>query len=274
MTESAAGVHFISGLPRSGSTLLCALLRQNPLFLAAVTSPVSELFISLLRQMGVGSEFATFFSDARRARILTGLMRTYHAPAPGQFVFDTSRLWTRHLALIDRLFPGARVICCVRDIPSIMDSVERMLHRNPLQTSAIFEHMPGLSIATRTVSLMEQSKGFIGGPWSGLREAWFGPFAGKLIIIRYESLAQRPGETIDALYSALGAVPFPHQFDHVEHDEPEYDAKLGMPGLHAVRPRISLIPRPSILPPELITKYAGASFWKETNGNPGNATII
>ncbi|MEG4240263.1 sulfotransferase [Microcoleus sp. Pol14C6] len=32
--------HFISGLPRSGSTLLAALLRQNPRFHAAMTSPV------------------------------------------------------------------------------------------------------------------------------------------------------------------------------------------------------------------------------------------
>jgi len=35
-------VHFISGLPRSGSTLLCALLRQNPRFSSAVTSPVAS----------------------------------------------------------------------------------------------------------------------------------------------------------------------------------------------------------------------------------------
>ncbi|MEG3936419.1 MULTISPECIES: sulfotransferase [unclassified Microcoleus] len=32
--------HFISGLPRSGSTLLAALLRQNPRFHGAMTSPL------------------------------------------------------------------------------------------------------------------------------------------------------------------------------------------------------------------------------------------
>jgi len=273
MTDSA-GVHFISGLPRSGSTLLATLLRQNPRFIATVTSPVSELYTSLLRQMGAASEFAAFFSDARRARILKGVMQEYHAPGPEQVVFDTSRLWTRHLALIDSLYPNARLVCCVRDISWILDSIERMLHRNPLQTSAIFEHMPGLSIATRTVSLMEQSKGFIGGPWSGLREAWFGPFARKLIIIRYESLADRPNETMRALYEAVGEPPFEHRFEDLEHDEPEYDAKLGMPGLHDVRPRVSLIPRQSVLPPELIRKYAGAGFWQDATENPGDATVI
>jgi len=33
--------HFISGLPRSGSTLLSAILRQNPRFYAGMTSPVA-----------------------------------------------------------------------------------------------------------------------------------------------------------------------------------------------------------------------------------------
>ncbi len=37
--------HFISGLPRAGTTLLAALLRQNPRFHAGMTSPaVLDLF--------------------------------------------------------------------------------------------------------------------------------------------------------------------------------------------------------------------------------------
>ncbi|MEM5734156.1 sulfotransferase, partial [Shewanella algae] len=35
--------HFISGLPRSGSTLLSAILRQNPRFSAGMSSPVAML---------------------------------------------------------------------------------------------------------------------------------------------------------------------------------------------------------------------------------------
>ena len=36
-------IHFISGLPRAGSTLLSAILRQNSAFHAAMTSPVGAL---------------------------------------------------------------------------------------------------------------------------------------------------------------------------------------------------------------------------------------
>ena len=41
-------IHFISGLPRSGSTLLAGLLRQNPRFAAAMTGPVGGLSTTLL----------------------------------------------------------------------------------------------------------------------------------------------------------------------------------------------------------------------------------
>ncbi|HEX8778946.1 MAG TPA: sulfotransferase, partial [Rhodanobacter sp.] len=35
--------HFISGLPRSGSTLLAAILKQNPRFRAGMTSPLADI---------------------------------------------------------------------------------------------------------------------------------------------------------------------------------------------------------------------------------------
>ena len=45
------GIHFISGLPRSGSTLLAAILRQNPRFHAGMTSPVGAMYMALERSM-------------------------------------------------------------------------------------------------------------------------------------------------------------------------------------------------------------------------------
>jgi hypothetical protein len=47
VTPMQNAFHFISGLPRSGSTLLAAILRQNPAFHAAMTSPVGALYMAL-----------------------------------------------------------------------------------------------------------------------------------------------------------------------------------------------------------------------------------
>jgi sulfotransferase len=72
-------VHFISGLPRSGSTLLSAILRQNPAFHAAMSSPVGSLFDAALGTMSTNSEFSVFFPEEKRRAILENLMQTYYA---------------------------------------------------------------------------------------------------------------------------------------------------------------------------------------------------
>ncbi|MEG3935774.1 sulfotransferase [Microcoleus sp. T3_B1] len=60
--------HFISGLPRSGSTLLGALLRQNPRFHAAMTSPVGGLVERMLEAMSEDNQFSTFISREKGER--------------------------------------------------------------------------------------------------------------------------------------------------------------------------------------------------------------
>ena len=74
-------LHFISGLPRSGSTLLAALLRQNPRFSAGMSSPVYALFRSMLRETSARNEGSVFIDDDIRKRLLRGVFDAYYAAA-------------------------------------------------------------------------------------------------------------------------------------------------------------------------------------------------
>ncbi len=267
-------VNFISGTPRSGSTLLAALLRQNPRFHTAVASPVYGMCMSLVQHMGASTEFSVFFSDERRRKILTSLFDAYHAVGPNEVAFDSSRLWSGKLALIESLFPAARVICCVRDPRWILDSAEHIYRRNPLQSSALFEHNPNTSVGVRLASMMEANKGFVGGAWSALREGWFSEQAKKLILLRYKSLVSAPAQAMERLYQGLGEAPFAHDFTNFAYAEPEYDARLGMPGLHAVHGPLRQETRATILPPEQFEKYGGLEFWLKADGNPRGVEVI
>jgi sulfotransferase len=270
-----SSIHFISGLPRSGSTLLCAVLKQNPRFLAAMTSPVNSLCTSLIPKMGVGTEFAAFFNDDRRRSVLRGVFDGYYEMAtPDQVVFDTNRTWTGRAALIRDLYPQARIICCVRDIWWIIDSIEHMIQKNPLQVSRLFNFKPGSSIFARVETLMNPETGLIGIAWNLLREAWFGPNATMLIIVQYESLVQQPEKTIDCLYEQLGLPSFGHDFDQLDYSEPVYDSHLGLPGMHSVRPRLEAQRRQSLLPPEIPAKCADTSFWMKPETNRNNVVVI
>jgi sulfotransferase len=73
-------------------------------------------------------------------------------------------------------------------------------------------------------------------------------------------LVERPAESMGRLYDALGETRYPHNFDHVEHDEPELDNRLGLPGLHRVNGPVLARKRDTILPPDLFSKF-DHSFW-------------
>ncbi|MEY1589745.1 sulfotransferase [Burkholderia sp. Bmkn7] len=267
-------LHLISGLPRSGSTLLCALLRQNPRFSAAMTSPVAMLCGAVHGKM-CGGEFSTFFDDDRRTNILRGIFDSYY---PGvtddQVVFDTNRTWTGRASLLAALYPQARIICCVREIGWIIDSVEAMLAKNPLQLSRMFNFQPGSSVYARAEFLMETERGLIGHPWSTLREAWFGVEAKRLTLVSYDRLVREPEKILRSLYREIGEPWFDHDFENVVYDEPDYDAHLGMPGLHKVRSKVEYQSRKPCIPPDLFAKYAGTSFWEKPELNTRQVTLL
>jgi sulfotransferase len=269
-----AQFQFVSGLPRSGSTLLCALLRQNPRFAAAVTSPVFLLFTSTIAKMSGGSEFSTFFDERRRSAILRGIINGYYDNERAPIVFDTNRAWTSHAAILQKLFPTSRIICCVRDVGRIIDSVERQLRKNPLEYSRTFNFKPGASVYARAELLMNLENGLLGSAFSGLRQAWFSDEAKSLIVIEYEKLCEEPERVLRKLYQELGEAWFAHDFNNLDYDEPEYDRQLGMPGLHKIRPVVSHKEHKLVIPPDLYEKHSKLSFWKQSDAARAGITVI
>jgi sulfotransferase len=112
-------LHFISGLPRSGSNLLAALLRQNPRFHGAMTSPVGSLVNHMLEAMSNDQEYSVFLSDQQKRQLLISIFANYYQDqfqGGAEVIFDTNRIWCSKLALIQELFPEAKIICCVRNM--------------------------------------------------------------------------------------------------------------------------------------------------------------
>jgi len=254
-------LHCISGLPRSGSTLLAALLRQNPRFHSAMTSPVVSLLDGLTRQMSTQHEFASCFSAKRRGDILKSVVDSYYLES-APVVFDTNRSWTGKMSWLAGAYPDARVICCVRDVGAIMESVERMLRRNPCQSSSLFQFKPETSVYTRADAMMKND-GFIGMPWGMLKEAWHGPWRESLVLVEYDDLVSQPGKVMRGLYEALGENEFAHNFEAVEYDAPDFDEASGMPGLHRVTGPVQERKYVGTVPPDLLALNVGTSFWRE-----------
>ena len=268
------GVHFISGLPRSGSTLLAAILRQNPRFHAGMSSPVGSLFMALQGAMSKRNEAAVFIDETQKRELLKGLFDNYYyALHPEKLVFDTNRAWCSKLPTLARLFPEAKVICCVRHVPWIMDSLERIIRQNAFELSGIFGYEPTNTVYTR-VNRLAVNDGLVGFAMDALREAFWGEHADRLILVGYEALAKRPEQTLRQIYDFLGEPWFSHDFDNVEYAADEFDLALGTPNLHTVRRKVEWIDRSSVLPPELFDRFVNDAFWTVPALNTHNVPVI
>ena len=270
------GIHFISGMPRSGSTLLSALLRQNPRIHAAMTSPVGGLVNSMLRAMSQENETAIFIEDEQRERILRGIVDGFYADLhPSKLIFDTNRGWTSKLALLTRLFPEAKVICCVRSPAWVLDSLETLARGNPLEPSGIYKWNTVSNVYSRAEQVMS-GDGMVGHPLHCLREAVFDPRRSRLLLVRYESLTREPVQTLGAIYDFIGEAPFAHDPETIEQDWDaiQFDGRLGAPGLHTVGSRVRSTPRPTLLPPDLFHKYDGEAFWERKKEMPEDVRVL
>jgi len=268
-----SAIHFISGLPRSGSTLLSAVLRQNPRFHAGMSSPLSGLFGALIDEMSARNEYSVFLDDEKRERILRTLFHSYYADNPAEVIFDTSRDWCGKMQVIARLFPDAKVVACVRDLPWVVDSIESLVQRNVFSPSSMFNYTSGGTVYTRANQVVSAS-GLVGGPFDLLKQACYGGHANRLLLVQYESMTADPAATTSAIYRFLGEPEFDHDFNNVVFDGDEFDRRAGAPGLHTVRGAIKVRTRPSLLPPDLFNRFLHDAFWRDPERIPPNVQVV
>lgn len=245
-------MQFISGLPRSGSTLLASILRQNKKFYASIMSPVGRIITDTHTAMGPDNEAAAFISDYQRSLILKQVFEGYYETWLPEVAFDNNRRWCANLALIHELFPDARVICCVRHPAAIVDSFERLWRAHPLSLSKIYGAQSNLNVYQRTQALLGQEN-VVGFSLNSFREAFYGPLKSKLLIVNYDDLCRFPANVLEDIHKAIGAAPFKYNFDRIEPipDADAFDGGLATPGLHDLKPKIVYEQRETILPPDL-----------------------
>lgn len=238
-----------------------------------MSGPLAGLFGSLLGEMSARNEFSMFIDDNQRRRVLRGLFDQFYADAQADVVFDTSRAWCTRLPAIAELFPEARVIACVRDVPWVVDSIERLVRKNAFQPSSIFNYTPGGTVFTRANGIAG-AEGMLGYAYDALKEAYFGEHANRLLLVQYESLTRDPVKVLQAVYDFIGEPAFRHDTGHVDYDASAFDAKAGTPGLHTVRPRVEPNERATILPPDLFRRFENDAFWRDPKLNPRGVRIV
>jgi len=267
--------HFISGLPRAGTTLLAAILNQNPRFRAGMTSPLADIMGVVIAEASSKNDFSFDVSDAQRVALLRGLVENFYSvQSSADVVFDTSRLWCSRMQLLNTLFPGVKVIACVRQLVWVLDSMERLVQKQPVSVSKVFRFDTNTTVYSRIEALTDP-RGMVGFAYQATKEAFYGQYAqDHLLMLTYENLVRDPATAVRAVYQFLGEPWFEHDFDHIEYQADEFDARVGMPGLHVVRPKVEAVERPTILPREVFGRFANEAFWMDPKNNVNQVRIV
>lgn len=257
-------MHFLSGLPRAGTTLLASILCQNPKFHASIMTPVGRIVTQALQSMGPENEASSFLMDEQKACMLRGIFDGYYHKWRGgePVVFDNNRRWTANMGLLHTLYPSSRVICCLRDPRAIVDSFERLFQRNPLTLSVIFNGKSNLTVYERVNEIMAPGNA-IGFPLAAFATAFYGPYRDRLYLVEYDDLCRFPQNVLNGIHAALGLSSFRYDFKNIKpiHGAKQFDADVSTPGLHDLKPAVVYEPRSTILPPEIIHQLPNP-FWR------------
>jgi sulfotransferase len=240
-----------------------------------MTSPLADIMGVVMAEASSKNDFSFDVSDDQRVALLRGLVENFYSHQAGADVmFDTSRLWCSRMQLLNTLFPGVKVIACVRKLAWVLDSMERLVRRQPVSVSKVFRFDTNTTVYSRIEALTDP-RGMVGFAYQATKEAFYGPQAqNHLLMLTYESLESDPAAAMRAVYEFLDEPSFEHDFDHIEYNADEFDARVGMPGLHSVRPKVESIERQPILPREIFGRFANEAFWMDPKNNVNQVRIV
>lgn len=216
-------IHYLTGLPRSGSTLLCNILCQNPDFYASGTSPVGAI-VNAARlawsnapevKNQIDAEKEQYFN--RFKAVGNGIIQNWYSIKEENTIFDKSRGWMVNHSILNKV-DEPKYIICIRDLRDIVASVVKRTRE-----TVLFDSSPPISTGQQVTNLMSP-QGVLGGPLVGLQEIMAYGINEQLFFFNYSSFCQFPERTMKALYAFIDEPYFEHKFEDVKKAHNENDA--------------------------------------------------
>ena len=261
--------YFMSGLPRSGSTLLTALLNQNPEIHASTNSPLLDTIHYTEEYLLKNSEQYKAHPNPEGAhKVLSSIPENYYCNTPQNIIVDKSRGWVNQIEHIqDYITKEPKIICPVRDIHDIITSFLCLIQKSNTR-SFVDENLIGNGITVSNdnrADFLMSSQGSIGMYYHTLSEAFRKGYDKYLLLVDYDDLVKDPQQQLNRIYDFLELPRFIHTFDEVKPKQEENDSVYGLENMHTVRSSVEKIHRDNtkFLSDYVLDKYKHMEFWKK-----------
>lgn len=248
MSGDEQKVHFIGGLPRAGSTLLCNVLAQNPRFHATATSGILAVLLNTRNQWHNIMEFRAMSeaeSEQAKLGVLHGILHGYFRHIDRPVCFDKSRGWPGFIELAAAITGQTpKLIIPVRDLRDVLSSFEKLYRKTcgTRQTSqeagAFFENR---TVAGRCNYLCKQDQ-VVGVAVTHIKDliarGWAKDKNKSVMFVDYDRFTRYPAKVIKELYEFLEEPVYAHDFENVKQVTQEDDLIWLFRDLHTIRAKI------------------------------------
>lgn len=234
-------LHLISGLPRSGSTLLCNILNMNPSFHATATSPVIDVISSIRSTF---SHNITFKSLDRLEQMepmrkgMKGFIDGFYDDK--EIVFDKCRNWTSNISLLDKIMGNSetKIIWTYRDPVEIVSSIEKRYQETILLENP--DESAGADFATleSRVNLYINDGGVIARPVWLLDDAFNMGYSDRILIVKYYDLTNNTQMVMNQIHDFLGLPHYPYGengFKDLKQTTEERDGVYNYKFMHTIK---------------------------------------
>jgi sulfotransferase len=285
--EPRKTIHFVSGLPRSGSTIFCNVAAQNPRFHATATSGVLEILFTARNRFCELQQFQAMHEedlDRKSVQMLRGILFGYYGDVEKPVILEKSRSWESFAEMAEEILGHKpKIVCCVRDVRAVLASFEKLWRKtsstrqlpdekfNANNSQAFWN---AKTVEGRCISLLQPNGGVVGTAITSITEAINRGWRKSIHFLDYDELCTEPKKTMRNLYDFLEEDFFDHNFDHIEQVTYENDLVWVYKNLHKIRPKLEE-PEPEpwkrVIPEELIDRLmingkplkTNSRFWED-----------
>lgn len=266
-------IHFLSGLPRSGNTLLSALLNQNPDFYSSPISPLSENIYSLYRNYNYEAVQRNEENYVRHTKALQNYSQSFYADVKQDIIFDREKDWATppNLFLIKEFITDKpKVIFTVRNLLEVLASMITINRELYLMEMRNFE-LGAKYYLTENDALCEylmRPMALVDKSLLAMANAMSEDNSETFHIVQYKDLVKNPEQSMKDIYKFLDLSYYPHNFANIKKVENDNDAAVGLsPDTHHVRKSItpSEIDPHSFFSPYILDKYSNIDFARKAD---------
>ena len=231
---------FLSGIARSGSTLLGSILNQNPDFYVSPTSPLLDLYCMVEESIQKLNKQYTYDQETVGPNIHKGLHHLFYKNIKQPYIFDKHRGWPKNIGTVKEIITlNPKIIATVRPIAENIVSFLKLMKNDPgnIIDKQLTEKGYQLNTKNRALCLWHN---YSSDPFNSLKHG-LETNPECIQLVHYKDLILNPQQELKKIYDFLELEPYNHVFKDIKNTCSEKkDDEWGFKDLHNIRGSLSI----------------------------------